>query len=393
MLMDSTKRSSRKPASNVAPELSGGLSLNREHSVNNATSLSKFSERSMTSIQKKPASQLTGSSSSFHYFGGKYGKASSSETVLEQQILMHDVQEDIADKKGLPKDDVKVSAENGRGHRFPSTIDHLDASIEGSSRPASSNSGRRHDFQDKPKDHAESKALKDLHVGVVNGKEMEYLEIEEDEILKEIPHFSEIKSEISRKRSTLKGDALNSHKVLGLQGSSITNGKSKDAKSHQLTDLPNRSGLPSSSQIPEKATKLHVSEDARSYGKGNKPMNGSPDRRNEWKARIETLEEELREAAAVEVSLYSVVAEHGSSAHKVHAPARRLSRFYAHACTAKSRAKQAGAARAAVSGLVLVSKACGNDVPRYVIFKYIKELGTSHLFVFEKCILISFVLA
>lgn len=136
--------------------------------MDNATSLSKFSERSMTSIQKMPASQLTGSSSSFHNFGGKNGKASSSETVLEQQILMHDVQEDIADKKGLPKDDVKVSAENGRGHRFPSTIDHLDASIEGSSRPASSNSGCRQDFLDKTKDHAESKALKDLHVGVVN---------------------------------------------------------------------------------------------------------------------------------------------------------------------------------------------------------------------------------
>ena len=90
------------------------------------------------------------------------------------------------------------------------------------------------------------------------------------------------------------------------------------------------------------------------------------DDKGELKSKIETLEEELREAAAVEVSLYSVVAEHGSSAIKVHAPARRLSRFYLHACKARSPAKRASAARTAVSGLVLVAKACGNDVPRYV---------------------------
>ncbi|KAJ6321497.1 hypothetical protein OIU77_011550 [Salix suchowensis] len=76
------------------------------------------------------------------------------------------------------------------------------------------------------------------------------------------------------------------------------------------------------------------------------------------------LEEELMEAAAVEVGLYSVVAEHGSSINKVLAPARRLSRFYLHACKAMPWIKRANAARAIISGLILVSKACGNDVPR-----------------------------
>ncbi|KAJ6689163.1 hypothetical protein OIU85_005558 [Salix viminalis] len=76
------------------------------------------------------------------------------------------------------------------------------------------------------------------------------------------------------------------------------------------------------------------------------------------------LEEELMEAAAVEVGLYSVVAEHGNSINKVLAPARRLSRFYLHACKAKPWIKRANAARAIISGLILVSKACGNDVPR-----------------------------
>lgn len=325
MLMDSTSRSSR----NVAPGLSSSLSLNRENPVSNTSSLSKFSDRSMTSIQKKSASQVAGSSSSLQSYGNKNGKASNSVTVLEQQSMMYDVQEDNADKKGLPKDDFY--------------------------------SDRYQDSRDKPKGHTGSTVLKDLHDGVVNGKGLELLEIDQDEeILKEIPHFSEIK--LGRKHSVLKGGTLNSSRVLGLQGSS--NGKSKLVKSHQLNDLSNSSGLPGSSQNPEKSAKLHVSEDARSNGKGNKTVNGSPDRKNEWKSRIEILEEELREAAAVEVSVYSVVAEHGSSAHKVHAPARRLSRFYVHACRAKSQAKQAGAARAAVSGLVLVSKACGSDVPR-----------------------------
>lgn len=361
MLMDSTSRSSRNPGRNVAPGLSSSLSLNRENSVSNTTSLSKFFDRSMTSIQKKSASEVTGFSSSLQSHGNKNGKARSYVTVLEQQSLMYDVQEDNADKKGLPKDGIKLSAENGRAHRFASNMSYLDISNEDSSDPADSYSDLYQDSRDKPKGHTESTVLKDLRVGVVNGKGMELLEIDQDEMsLKEIPHFSEIK--LGRKHSFFKGDTLNSNKVPGLQGSS--NGKSKHVKSHQLNDLANRSGLPGSSQNPEKSAKLHVSEDARSNGKGNKLMNGSPDRKNEWKSRIETLEEELREAAAVEVSLYSVVAEHGSSAHKVHAPARRLSRFYVHACRAKSRAKQAGAARASVSGLVLVSKACGNDVPR-----------------------------
>ncbi|KAK4773810.1 hypothetical protein SAY87_028829 [Trapa incisa] len=81
-------------------------------------------------------------------------------------------------------------------------------------------------------------------------------------------------------------------------------------------------------------------------------------------SKVAMLEEELREAAALEVSLYSVVAEHGSSLNKVYSPARRLSRFYIHACQTNLHSKRVNAAKAIVSGLALVSKACGNDVPR-----------------------------
>ncbi|XP_048433716.1 uncharacterized protein LOC125474278 [Pyrus x bretschneideri] len=80
--------------------------------------------------------------------------------------------------------------------------------------------------------------------------------------------------------------------------------------------------------------------------------------------KIKLLEGELREAAAVEAALYSVVAEHGSSMSKVHAPARRLSRLYLHACKESPHSRKASAAKSIVSGLVLVAKACGNDVPR-----------------------------
>ncbi|CAN6702880.1 unnamed protein product [Malus baccata var. baccata] len=80
--------------------------------------------------------------------------------------------------------------------------------------------------------------------------------------------------------------------------------------------------------------------------------------------RIKLLEGELREAAAVEAALYSVVAEHGSSMSKVHAPARRLSRLYLHACKESPHSRRASAAKSIVSGIVLVAKACGNDVPR-----------------------------
>ncbi|KAF9595363.1 hypothetical protein IFM89_000281 [Coptis chinensis] len=84
----------------------------------------------------------------------------------------------------------------------------------------------------------------------------------------------------------------------------------------------------------------------------------------ELECKIEKLERELREAAAAEVSLYSIVAEHGNSTNRVYAPARRLSRLYLHACRNGSAASRESAAKTAVSGLVLVVKACATDVPR-----------------------------
>ncbi|XP_051188386.1 uncharacterized protein [Lolium perenne] len=84
----------------------------------------------------------------------------------------------------------------------------------------------------------------------------------------------------------------------------------------------------------------------------------------ELESKIEKLEQELREVAALEVSLYSIVPEHGCSSHKLHTPARRLSRLYIHASKFWSPEKKASVAKNSVSGLVLIAKSCGNDVPR-----------------------------
>ncbi|GJN33619.1 hypothetical protein PR202_gb22239 [Eleusine coracana subsp. coracana] len=84
----------------------------------------------------------------------------------------------------------------------------------------------------------------------------------------------------------------------------------------------------------------------------------------ELDSRIEKLEQELREVAALEVSLYSVVPEHGCSSHKLHTPARHLSRLYIHASKFWTSDKKASVAKNSVSGLVLVAKSCGNDVSR-----------------------------
>ncbi|GMH24402.1 hypothetical protein Nepgr_026245 [Nepenthes gracilis] len=97
----------------------------------------------------------------------------------------------------------------------------------------------------------------------------------------------------------------------------------------------------------------------------------------ELEHRIQMLEGELREAAAIEVSLYSIVAEHGSSISKVHAPARRLSRLYFLAGKRSVQLRRSSAARNAVSGLVVVAKACGSDVPRY--------FRTAIFYLFSKC--------
>lgn len=149
----------------------------------------------------------------------------------------------------------------------------------------------------------------------------------------------------------------------------LINDKPEDLTSPKMPiDTADRYGLFSKSQAHNQAednnTVNHDQVDAAYHG-GTKINDNFNNSRTELNFEVQMLRKELREAAALEVSLYSVIAEHGSSASKVHASARRLSRFYFHAYRVESPAARASAAQSAVSGIVLVSKACGNDVPRY----------------------------
>ncbi|XVF02736.1 hypothetical protein REPUB_Repub04eG0199700 [Reevesia pubescens] len=142
---------------------------------------------------------------------------------------------------------------------------------------------------------------------------------------------------------------------------SFSNSKIDSGKSYGLLKKTQFTEKAKENDIPEK---IHDDSTSDTCDESEQNANRFSNGKVELESKIEMLEEELREAAVVEASLYSVVAEHGSSINKVHAPARRLSRFYIHACRSSTQDKRASAARAAVSGLVLVSKACGNDVPR-----------------------------
>ncbi|XP_010520070.1 PREDICTED: uncharacterized protein LOC104799318 [Tarenaya hassleriana] len=81
-------------------------------------------------------------------------------------------------------------------------------------------------------------------------------------------------------------------------------------------------------------------------------------------ARMEELEEELRDVASLEISLYSVSPEHGISSDKLYKPARDLSRLYTIARKSQSESKLVAVSKNIMSGLFLVSKSCGTDVPR-----------------------------
>ncbi|KAG4180335.1 hypothetical protein ERO13_A10G159800v2 [Gossypium hirsutum] len=168
---------------------------------------------------------------------------------------------------------------------------------------------------------------------------------------------------------------------LGTKSNALKSDRLKHVKSvRSSSDSVRSNGLVSDNQHAE-SKEAGVLGDVQ-HGPGtlmNKSSNGSKDAKvypkdtrsaildnkiQQLENKIMMLEGELREAAAIEAALFSIVAEHGSSMNKVHAPARRLSRLYLHACKEGFQSRRASAARSAVSGLALVAKACGNDVPR-----------------------------
>ncbi|KAH8945333.1 hypothetical protein BDL97_12G036500 [Sphagnum fallax] len=88
------------------------------------------------------------------------------------------------------------------------------------------------------------------------------------------------------------------------------------------------------------------------------------ERVSQLEQKLMELEDELRDSAAIEVALYSITAEHVISSRHMHTPARRLNRLYRYALKKWSPKRRANSARNSILGLVLVVRACGNDVAR-----------------------------
>ncbi|GJU27135.1 retrovirus-related pol polyprotein from transposon TNT 1-94 [Tanacetum coccineum] len=115
-------------------------------------------------------------------------------------------------------------------------------------------------------------------------------------------------------------------------GSGVTGNKLKHLKSVQLPKAGGYTGNGFPIASPNRADKDKVIGINNESSHTAVPRNEIFDGKSDDRSRIEMFEEELRETAAIEAGLYSIVAELESSTSKVHAPARCLSRFYLHAC-------------------------------------------------------------
>lgn len=158
----------------------------------------------------------------------------------------------------------------------------------------------------------------------------------------------------------------------------ISISKSPDPMKARTSQSPIQDGKLSTSSNQDEKAKVSKSSD-RDTEKGDKKASeenrlrmphadskagAAETRLQHLEAEVENLKGELREVAAVEAALYSTTAEHGRSSMKLHAPARRLARLYVHALKNWSQERRASCARNTMSGLILVARACGNDVPR-----------------------------
>ncbi|XP_022747776.1 uncharacterized protein LOC111297325 isoform X1 [Durio zibethinus] len=166
----------------------------------------------------------------------------------------------------------------------------------------------------------------------------------------------------------------------GLPKDATSSSLEKNSKTLKVSPKPPSESLEGSNdkhaeEVKEIAVLDETSNGTQIFGSDNEPVDAEDkfqvadeaalsEKIEEMETRIEKLEAELREVAALEISLYSVVPEHGSSAHKVHTPARRLSRLYIHACKHWTQNRRSTIAKNTVSGLILIAKSCGNDVSR-----------------------------
>lgn len=329
---------------------------------NDNDNLSKFRERSMTYVKKSETPLLRTFPSSISH-RDVYVKSDSIVSNFLQESASHNSDEMVSNSKHKTIENIEQSVE-GKSYigLSPAYID-MSADNHGRNAVKSNSANSLHSHATR-----ENEQINDALAGMVNIEEKGELKDmgSEKHILEEMTHFPENELIENVSEEAIGGQAIvmsEKAPVFPL----LSSKKAQHMKSVRIRDPVDRNGLPFDNYEGEKELNLEipcVSQTKGELGGLIEPKAELPGCRDEWKTEIEMLREELREAAATEVGLYSVVAEHASSANKVHTPARRLSRFYTDACKAGSQAKRASAARAMVSGLVLVSKSCGHDVPR-----------------------------
>ncbi|XP_073033476.1 LOW QUALITY PROTEIN: uncharacterized protein [Primulina eburnea] len=332
----------------------------RNH-VNDQVSLSKFSERSMTSVKNSVPPSIRSSPSSIS-FREIHTKPNNIATSFVRGSVYPSSHEVIANSNYKSSRNTRQYVEDKSFERFSPEA------IEADNYRKSSSS------QDKEL-QPEDVLIDDSHVGERLRKDIRC----DEQISEGTSHspgnklllLDKLSDDNAKRQVTTRSDTLAPNRKAPLVPPSSSNKPQlKHVKSIQIHGTAKGNGFLADFYAGGKAPDLDIYNVYHKKGKHSSKTEGKEqkgehfDRKNEWKTRIEMLEEELKEAAAIEVGLYSVVAEHASSRNKVHAPARRLSRFYSNICREGSQAKRSSAARAVVSGLVLVSKSCGNDVPR-----------------------------
>lgn len=333
---------------------------------------SKFSERSMTYVKKNSATPFITSSPSSISFRDSNGKFSNIVTSSVRESVSHGV---IANNQHNTSKSTQQTVEDNSFERIAPESMSADLYRKRGAKSNSLYSLASLEMEWQP----EGVLINDAHAGWANGQEkMEQKDTGRDEqLMEEMRHSQEnrligkLSEDAIKRQVTMRSDTLvPSRKGPAVPPSSSNKAWLKHVKSVQIHNSVKGNGFLADTYIVGKPPDLNLPNGSQKKGKlsseieRKEPKAVLSDGKNEWKVRVEMLEEELREAAAIELGLYSIVPEHSSSGNKVHAPARRLSRFYKNTCRAGSQAKRASAARAAVSGLVLVSKACGNDVPR-----------------------------
>ncbi|MED6134980.1 hypothetical protein PIB30_042013 [Stylosanthes scabra] len=334
-------------SSNVS---SKDLFSNIESPVNGQPPLENTSNHSFVTIQKQVVSQSVDSSSPSLEENSKSGLASSDHENLDQE----DFEEDA--NCGNKFEDVKT---NGSINCISSEInDKLNELNDEADKSYAKEEGSAKSYYISVEDSNENE-MSDLDIQNHVGNESTAHGVNDQVSLSSDTYYLGGSDSYLKSNNIMRGERLKHVKSVRSSaesarsiGSLGTNHLSEVRESH-TGDAQNNGGNFRSSD----------KRDAKIYPRESRPS-VFDSKVEHLENKIKMLEGELREAAAIEAALYSVVAEHGSSISKVHAPARRLSRLYLHACKENIQERRSGAAKSAVSGLALVAKACGNDVPR-----------------------------